>query len=382
MRKKQFVRVLTTVVSLLALNLYFGIHVQEFLFNVTTTKWVALFWIVFELISIPLLISVMPMPSITIAARRFLKVTAHSILGFSILLLYWFIAYDLIYIVTGILGYELRNEFAIAYGITALVGSMVIFVIGLRNAFVPKISKYTVEIEKETDCKNNLKVIMVSDIHLGNIVGNRHLARLVKIVNGMDADLILFIGDTIDDTIEPFVRNNMREPLQELKSKYGKYAVLGNHDYYGGDVNVFCSEMSKSGVQVLQDEVLKVCEGVVLVGRKDKVVEEITTEGRLAMDALMLDVNSKDVTILMDHQPYGFDVAQELGVDLALYGHTHRGQMAPYHLLTGRKFELDWGYVRKGKCDIIVSCGFGIWGPPLRLRSRAEIVEIDLILTR
>ena len=80
----------------------------------------------------------------------------------------------------------------------------------------------------------------------------------------------------------------------------------------------------------------------------------------------------------MDHQPYHLDKAADAGADVMLSGHTHRGQMAPNHLITRRLFELDWGYLRKGNLHAIVSSGFGTWGPPIRLGSRSEIIELTI----
>ena len=83
----------------------------------------------------------------------------------------------------------------------------------------------------------------------------------------------------------------------------------------------------------------------------------------------------------MDHQPYQLDIAEAAGADVMLSGHTHRGQIAPNHLFTRRIFELDWGYLRKGNLHAIVSSGFGTWGPPIRLGSQSEIIELTIHFT-
>ena len=80
----------------------------------------------------------------------------------------------------------------------------------------------------------------------------------------------------------------------------------------------------------------------------------------------------------MDHQPYAFGTAADAGADLLLCGHTHRGQFAPNHLITRRLFELDWGYMRKSALHVLVSSGFGTWGPPIRLFSRSEVLFVTL----
>jgi predicted MPP superfamily phosphohydrolase len=80
----------------------------------------------------------------------------------------------------------------------------------------------------------------------------------------------------------------------------------------------------------------------------------------------------------MDHQPRDYAQAEAAGVDLLLSGHTHRGQFAPNHWLTRKVFELDWGYLKKGRMHAVVSSGYGTWGPALRIASRAEIVQINV----
>ncbi|MNT99041.1 putative metallophosphoesterase [compost metagenome] len=80
----------------------------------------------------------------------------------------------------------------------------------------------------------------------------------------------------------------------------------------------------------------------------------------------------------MDHQPSALQEAADNGIDLSLHGHTHRGQMAPNHWITRRIFELDWGYLRKGNLHAFVSSGYGSWGPPIRIGSRSEILDITI----
>ncbi|MNN78398.1 putative metallophosphoesterase [compost metagenome] len=83
---------------------------------------------------------------------------------------------------------------------------------------------------------------------------------------------------------------------------------------------------------------------------------------------------------MMDHQPTGFGIAAKAGVDILLSGHTHRGQIAPNHWITKRLFELDWGYLLKEKLHVVVSSGYGTWGPPIRLASRSELIKLEVLL--
>jgi predicted MPP superfamily phosphohydrolase len=136
--------------------------------------------------------------------------------------------------------------------------------------------------------------------------------------------------------------------------------------------------MSRIGIPVLRDESVLVNDALYIAGRKDKTAESAAQGGRLSVSSLLSELDADRPIILMDHQPYHFDKAAAAGVDLMLSGHTHRGQFAPNHWVTRRIFELDWGYLIKDKMHVVVSSGFGTWGPPIRLASRSEIVEIKV----
>lgn len=265
------------------------------------------------------------------------------------------------------------------------VALLVIFLLrGSYNAWSPVVRKYEVTVAKkpESGAPRKYTIAVASDIHLGNIVGNRYLAKLTGLLNGLNPDLTLLVGDVLDDSIEPFLRNKMSNEMKKLSAKYGVYAVLGNHEYYGGHIDRYVKEMSEIGIPVLQDEVVSAAGGVIYIaGRKDLTAVRMDSEGRLSVSDLLAPLDHTKPIILLDHQPYAFDKAMEAGADLLLCGHTHRGQFAPNHLITKRLFELDWGHMLKEKMHVIVSSGFGSWGPPIRIASRSEVIHIELTLT-
>ncbi|MBB6669236.1 metallophosphoesterase [Cohnella nanjingensis] len=269
---------------------------------------------------------------------------------------------------------------AVVSGVAVAAAALLLalFFVGSRNAWRPVVREYDLHVAKHAGGLRRLDVLIASDLHLGNIVGNRHLDRLLALAEVRKPDLILLAGDVIDDAIEPFVRNRMSERLQRLRAKYGTYAVLGNHEYYGGHVEEYVARMKEIGIPVLQDEGVTIADAFHVVGRKDRTAESADPQGRRPIGELLSAFNPKLPTIVMDHQPHQYAAAAEAGVDVLVSGHTHRGQFAPNHLLTRRLFELDWGYLRKGKMHALVSSGFGTWGPPVRLASRSEIIHLVL----
>ncbi|WP_080839518.1 metallophosphoesterase [Cohnella massiliensis] len=250
---------------------------------------------------------------------------------------------------------------------------------GSWNAWNPIVRTYAMEVDKDAGEYESVTVAVASDLHLGNIVGNRHLDRLLRKMEEIKPDLILLPGDVIDEDIEPFVRNEMDKRLSRLKAPLGTYAVLGNHEYYGGHIEEYARRMGEIGIPVLRDETVTVGGGIQIVGRKDKTAE--AGGGRLPIARLTEGLDAGRPILVMDHQPYQYEQAAAAGVDVLVSGHTHRGQFAPNHFVTRRLFELDWGYMRKGRMHAVVSSGFGTWGPPIRLASRSEIVELRIRFT-
>lgn len=258
-----------------------------------------------------------------------------------------------------------------------------ILIRGAWNARSPIVRTYRISVHKSQGGRKPLKILAASDIHLGSIVGKRHLERLVRIAEQRRPDLIVLPGDIIDDEIEPYIRQDMAAMMRRLRAPLGVYAVLGNHEYYGGDLSLYVEQLHKGGVRVLLDEVVETA-GLAIAGRKDLTAEGRVHGGRKSLPELLADAAAMGIDtaatplILLEHQPYHLDRAEAAGFDLMFSGHTHRGQMAPNHWITRRLYELDWGYKLKGQLHVFVSSGFGTWGPPIRIGSRSEVLEIEV----
>ncbi|MEH7505288.1 metallophosphoesterase [Neobacillus drentensis] len=250
---------------------------------------------------------------------------------------------------------------------------VILFIYGTYNAYSPVVRTFSLVIPKQVGELKELRIAMASDMHFGRLSGIRHVRRLVREVNALQPDIILLPGDIIDDDPVPFTQKKMGNVMKDLSAPLGVFGVLGNHEYYGGGIPTFLQEMERIGINILLDQVIKVGDSFYLAGRKDK-----TDSNRLSIENLLVDIDPTHPIIMMDHQPAEITQAQVNNVDLLLSGHTHRGQMAPNHLITKRIFENDWGYLQKSQLHTIVSSGFGFWGPPLRIGSRSEIIQIDI----
>lgn len=195
-------------------------------------------------------------------------------------------------------------------------------------------------------------------------------------INELEPDLVLYPGDIIDDDLDAYLNKGIDKIISNVKSEYGVYASLGNHDKYKGNMEKLIEALERSNMDILYDESVVVHDELILVGRKDK-----TEQDRAPLAELMAGIPTDQPIILLDHQPYEFDKAVQSGVDLMLSGHTHRGQIAPAHLITNAMYENDWGLLQKDSFYSIVTSGYGFWGPPIRIGSRSEIVQITVRFT-
>jgi predicted MPP superfamily phosphohydrolase len=267
----------------------------------------------------------------------------------------------------------------IAAGITVFIVFIVI-VAGTINAYHPVVRKVNIDIPKKAGSLQELHAVMVSDVHLGTIVGRRRFSNIVEKINALQPDIILLAGDVVDEDIEPVIRLNLGEMLKSLQSKYGTWACPGNHEYIGGAAKAF-AYLKEHNVHLLRDSVVMIDSSFYLAGRDDKDNKRFHGTQRKEVDELLKDVNRSFPILLMDHQPFWFEKAEAAGVDFQLSGHTHVGQMWPFSYITHAMYETDYGYLRKGEAQFYVSSGVGTWGPPVRIGNRPEIVDIHIRFT-
>jgi predicted MPP superfamily phosphohydrolase len=165
--------------------------------------------------------------------------------------------------------------------------------------------------------------------------------------------------------------------LSRIKSRFGVYAITGNHEYIGG-VGPAVRYLEDHGVMVLRDTAIMINGQFFLAGRDDRDKPRFTGKPRKELEEVMTTVDTSYPVILMDHQPFNLGNHAKMGIDLQLSGHTHHGQLWPINYITEAIYEVSWGYKKIGNTHFYVSSGYGTWGPPLRLGNRPEIVKINL----
>ncbi len=234
--------------------------------------------------------------------------------------------------------------------------------IEIRSAKIPK------EIEK-------IRIVQISDVHVGVMVRGERLAGMLRKVQEAAPDLLVATGDLVDGQL-----NSMDEAaaqFREIRPRYGKFAVTGNHEFYAG-LDESIDFMNKSGFTPLRGEVTTVGGAIDLAGVDDPTVRRFGPAGGLS-DREVLSPGGGRFTILLKHQPLVEKDA--LGAfDLQLSGHTHKGQIFPFSLVTSRFFFYHSGTYRLANGALLhVSRGTGTWGPPIRFLSPPQITVIDLM---
>jgi uncharacterized protein len=259
--------------------------------------------------------------------------------------------------------------------IVTLVGALL--AAGHLNSRFPRVRHLDLEIAKSAGSITHMNIVMASDLHMGVIINRSRVDRIVNMINSLKPDLVLFPGDMVDEDIYPLVKRNVGESINRIESRYGTYAVTGNHEYIGG-VEASSAYLIDHGVFMLRDKSVKIADSFYIVGREDLAARRFAGYERKDLAEIMAGIDTSLPVIVMDHQPYQLQEAVDNGVDLLLSGHTHRGQLWPFNHVVNAIFELAWGYRRISDTHIYVSNGVGTWGPPVRIGNRPEIVQINL----
>ena len=264
------------------------------------------------------------------------------------------------------------------WSLVGVIGTVFLIVLaGHINAVTMRISHHALNIAKDAGSIKKLRIVAVSDIHMGTIIAKHRVSKLVHMVNEQQPDIVLLAGDIVDEDLAPVIRRNLGKSLEQIKSRLGTYAITGNHEYIGG-ADAAVRYLQQHGVKVLRDSVVLIDDAFYVAGRDDRDSRRFEHQNRMEVSQLLSSTDKHKPIILLDHQPYNLDSAANAGVDLQVSGHTHHGQLWPLSYITQGIFELSSGYLRKGNTHFIVSNGYGSWGPPVRLGNRPEILVIDL----
>ncbi|WP_405638573.1 metallophosphoesterase [Streptomyces sp. NBC_01178] len=236
----------------------------------------------------------------------------------------------------------------------------------------PSVKRITVPLARLPRAAHGFRIAVVSDIHIGPILGRAHTRRIVDTINATSPDLVAVVGDLVDGSVADL--GSAAEPLASLRARHGSYFVTGNHEYFSG-AQQWVDHVRELGLVPLENARVEI-EGFDLAGVNDIAGE---TEGQGPDFARALgDRDRGRAAVLMAHQPVVIHDAVEHGVDLQLSGHTHGGQLWPGNYLAELANPTVAGLERYGDTQLFVSRGAGAWGPPVRVGAPSDITVVEL----
>ena len=242
-------------------------------------------------------------------------------------------------------------------GHIAVCGTVFILLLGygLWNARHPVVRTYDITVNKGATIPFTLRAVLVSDLHLGGIIGRRRVEKLVALVNRLEPQIVFLVGDTVDDDVEYVAAHDIIGLLGGLKSRLGTFAVLGNHEYISGNPAKVVRLLQVAGINVLRDQAVAVAGKFIVAGRDDLSKRRRTGAKRQSAADLLADVDKSLPVILLDHQPRTLAEAAAAGVDIQVSGHTHKGQFFSVETLLPARSTKTTGDCRKPEAFIPLS---------------------------
>lgn len=228
-----------------------------------------------------------------------------------------------------------------------------------------------IDIKSEKMLGSRLRIVTLSDVHLGYGTGVRMLERYVEMINRHKPDIVVIAGDLIDNSTLPVREKGMDKILRQIDAPKGVYMAPGNHEYISGIEE--CAELCKmSNITLLRDSTAVIDNKLFIIGRDDR-----SNHRRKELSELLSGCDSSQLSIVIDHQPYELSQSDSLGVDVQISGHTHHGQVWPLSLVTDHLYEQSHGYREWSHSHIFVSSGLSLWGPPFRIGTRGDMAVFD-----
>lgn len=266
---------------------------------------------------------------------------------------------------------------------------------GIINAKIVRTTEYEITINKDGGNFKEMTIAMFGDPQFGYNIGDYHLKQAVDIINKNDVDIVCVVGDIFDNQYSAIKHpDKLIELFNQIKSKYGMYAVLGNHDveepilcgftFNDDDLanKLASTEMldfiKKSGMVLLYDENVIINDSVNLYGRADQERPNLGNITRKESGDIFKEVDTTKPLFVLDHEPREYDELEKAGVDLMMAGHTHDGQLWPTKIATDIIWENPYGLWVKNTFHAITTSGLGLFGPNMRVGTIAEVCIIHV----
>lgn len=336
------------------------------------------------------------LPEDNFLRRHLFKIGAYW-LGISLYLILYVALIDLLRWIYSKLFKDKYNDFYARTICTLLIIILtgVTSIYGIINAKIVRTTEYEITINKDGGNFKEMTIAMFGDPQFGYNIGEYHLKQAVDIINKNDVDIVCVAGDIFDNQYSAIKNpDKLIDLFNQIKSKYGMYAVLGNHDV---EEPILCGftfndeslenklaskEMldfiKKSGMVLLYDENVIINDSINLYGRADQERPNLGNITRKESGDIFKEVDATKPLFVLDHEPREYDELEKAGVDLMMAGHTHDGQLWPTKIATDIIWENPYGLWVKNAFHAITTSGLGLFGPNMRVGTIAEVCIIHV----
>lgn len=355
---------------------YVGLKLFRFLETLYPSISSVLFTLIYSVIVVSLVFTFLPLSG---NLKHITNWLGSYWMGIFIYLVLFFTIFDFIFIILKWMDVKITPTMDFFGEIIVLFITIELVAYGLYNG--RKIKQVTYKIKLKKSAASGMKIVLISDLHLGAVYSEKRLENMVSKINALKPDLICVVGDIFNDHFGAIrYPNEAINTLRKMKATYGVYGTLGNHDG-GKTFNQMVEFAKRCNIQLLNEDYTTIDNRLILVGRLDP--SPIGGYGEIArgsVEELFKKVDTILPVIVMDHTPSNLGQYGNKA-DLILAGHTHKGQIFPGSLITKLIFEVDYGYYQRdaNSPHVVVSSGVGTWGMPMRVGTNNEIVCIQLI---
>lgn len=341
----------------------------------------------------PVIAFLLPKSAVAIVIRR-LSTYWIGIMLYSLL---YVVLFDLLRLIAK--HTKLKNTLLFSRGSVISIGSVVVAcavatcLYGIFNARNIKVNEYSVTVNKSCGSDKHLKAVLVADLHMGYAIGVDHITNMVEKINQQDADIVIIAGDIFDNSYDGMDDpEGIKAQLKSIKSKYGVYAVYGNHDIdekilmgftfdWGGKQlhsEKMTNFMKECNIKLINDESVLINDEFYLVGRRDTDKPGTEDGTRAEISELTKDLDKTKPIFVLSHEPDELQKTADAGADIDFSGHTHDGQLFPGNLTIGLFWENPCGMIKKDNMYSIVTSGVGVYGTFMRVGTDAEICSLDI----
>lgn len=341
----------------------------------------------------PVIAFLLPKSAVAIVIRR---ISTYWI-GIMLYSLLYVVLFDLLRLIAK--HTKLKNTLLFSRGSVISIGSVVVAcavatcLYGIFNARNIKVNEYSVTVNKSCGSDKHLKAVLVADLHMGYAIGVDHITNMVEKINQQDADIVIIAGDIFDNSYDGMDDpEGIKAQLRSIKSKYGVYAVYGNHDidekilmgftFDRGGKQLHSEKMTnfmkECNIKLINDESVLINDEFYLVGRRDTDKPGTEDGTRAEISELTKDLDKTKPIFVLSHEPDELQKTADAGADIDFSGHTHDGQLFPGNLTIGLFWENPCGMIKKDNMYSIVTSGVGVYGTFMRVGTDAEICSVDI----